>query len=240
MTWSAAVLLIAVLAPLAAADTVVFQDNYDSQPLGAGLGACAPTVGGPYNAYGGAGVIADASTQSVPGVGADGQFVYFAAANEAFLSLTSAGEAATAGKTVTFSFKAFVSSSSDDNLRFFGAETADPWYTGAARSFDVILKKDGTTNGGTTFATDSWISGAVVANYATKTMTATVDGQSWTSTFAASSGGSGGSLGLIYAAPGSLTAFDSMSVTVVPEPSTLLLASTSLLGLLAYVWRRRR
>ncbi|MBU4271654.1 MAG: PEP-CTERM sorting domain-containing protein [Planctomycetes bacterium] len=43
-----------------------------------------------------------------------------------------------------------------------------------------------------------------------------------------------------YEAGAALVNFDSVTVTVIPEPSTLALLATGLLGLLCYAWRKRK
>jgi hypothetical protein len=229
--------------------TVLFQDDFEGQAVGALLQSCTPPVGGGSYAAGIAAnqlVIADAAMAPIPGVGNAGKFLCpNGPSSDGFAVLSAAAQTASTGQVVTYSMNMYVPSGSGTFGGIGSYGSASGW---GLNIFDIYPFTDGVVkyynNGDTTlqiaagtFATDTWIPVQIVADFQHGTYAANVGGVTLSDVLN-SSAVSGSRFYLSASTDG--IAFDNLSITTVPEPSALLLMTAGLLGVLAYVWQKRK
>jgi hypothetical protein len=229
--------------------TVLFQDDFEGQTVGAFLQACTPPIGGGWYGAGIAAnqfVIASKDAAPGPGAGNTGKFLYPNGPScDNFGFLSAAAQAASTDQVVTYSMNMYVPSGAGTFGGISSYASASGW---SLNIFDVYPFTDGTVKyyneGDTkqqtapgTFTTDAWISVQIVADFTLGTYTANVGGVTFSDVL--NSNATSVSRCYLSTSSGGI-AFDNLSITTVPEPSTLLLTATGLLGLLAYAWRKRK
>jgi hypothetical protein len=229
---------------------VLFQDSFEGDTVGAALGTVTPSVGQNYTTNVDDALIANVTTQPGPGAGNSGKFVAIntAVGLNARAYLTAEGQAASAGEVVTFKGNMYVAAGSGRALDI--ATYADlPSFAGNV--FDWSVYKNGTVTyyntGDTvkqtatgTFTTGAWVPFQVVADYTAKTYSVNVGGVTFSDVFNTASTNS--VPGLFLSCPTTGVALDNLAITIgqVPEPSSLLVLVSGVVGLLAYAWKKRR
>lgn len=225
---------------------IIFQDDFEGQPLGAGLWACTPPIGQSYNGpLPSQSPICDSATNP-PGGGAGGSLQFTGGTNvRQSMYISAADKTNATGKVVTFSADLYMMAGSSAQGVETAAFNATPnWYSGS--SFDVLVRADGTAayyddtltnwhNVTGTFQTDAWVSLEVIADYTAHTYQATLDGITWTANFTGYSAPMADTVGLFSLAPvnASSTYFvDNVSVTIIPEPASLALLGLAVVTLL--------
>jgi hypothetical protein len=236
------------------AATILFQDNFDGHNLHDKIINVLPPVGGDYlgSADGGSTTYGEVMNSATTGLSGNAtQFLtpHGGAGVWVACNLTLDDTALTAGNVVTYQWNQIVTGGSTGFGQEVGAYT-NP-VTGGGNAFDICLYRNGTiktfqssdanfvTRAGT-FALDQWIPITVVADYGAQTYSANVGGVTWSDVFNKSTL-TGGKFQM---SPSFNTSVDNLVISlgapVVPEPSTLVLATVGILGLLAYAWRKRK
>jgi hypothetical protein len=240
--------LLCVASSASAAPVALFQDDFEgaAYTVGTAVKTLTPPIGGSYSSANSGFVVADVSTQPLPGAGNSGKFITPAATTsmDLFANLTADAQTASTGQVVTYNMDVYVNPGS-------GGATGISSYAGSGYSlniFDIYLTRDGTlkyyNNGDTTlqtapgsYATGQWIPVQIVADMTAKTYTALVGGVVINDVFNSAAD----SVAKLYWYPYDVTSIDNLSITIpVPEPSTLLLLVVGVFGLLAYAWRKRK
>jgi hypothetical protein len=238
--------------PASAQVTVIFQDNYEADGLDTVLASNSPQVGLSYDGsvYGRVG-----DDASVFGLGSSNTTKFVGPQvgvinSQDFWNISAADQAAITGQKVTIDFDAYVGSAVSAIV--FDVTSQDPGGGGPANfgpGFDIELYSTGvlrywssasveeTVPG--TFATDTWIPVHIVADFAAHTFDATVGAVSVTGATFYTATNPNFFERLQVSGGGGEGYYDNVSITYagVPEPSTLLLMATSVLGL---VYLRRK
>ncbi|MBU4272136.1 MAG: PEP-CTERM sorting domain-containing protein [Planctomycetes bacterium] len=236
-----------------ASATIIFQDSFEGQTVGAAVSTLTPPIGLSYT--GSAGTVRDTSTVP-PGGGGGGssKFVAGSTAGGDWMFTKPADRTATAGQVITTELDAYYVSSTETTCNTFTTFPGDgttwgtsAWQIGVSPT-GVLKKYEGGADwvnvaGAPTIHTDQWIHVKVVGDYTAKTFTATVDGFTFSGVF--STGASAGNTyGKLYVSSPNYTSmfYDNVAVYtgVIPEPSTLVLLASGLVGLLCYAWRKRK
>jgi len=258
-SWSA-LIPVAVLGGLLyvaspASATMLFQDDFQGQTVGGHAHNGVPQVGEGYYFLGMPhyGTFLDGTTNP-PGGGAGEKFLgglqgsgWYGHQN---LVINPADEIAATNKVVQIKLDAYVGSTTPTNwgLNIATFATGDGGgYDG--RAFDLNLKTDGvvsiwdgaTSNDvpGGTFHTDTWIPVEIVADYGNGTFQGTVDGVSFSGTFLAEAGNNTFRYIALDEGGYSPVFVDNVSVQIVPEPTTVMMLATGLVGLLCHARRKR-
>jgi hypothetical protein len=237
-----------------ASATVLIQDTFEGHDLGAI--ATPPTVGatwiGGTNRRGSAGVgVLNVTTAAAPGATNAGKFLGTTGADPlGVVWMTTADEASTLNQVVTFHGD-FYMDSTGGNMEMYGlASTSDTYWKGS--SWYLRAKPDGhvdTYTGGWnpsvtgTFLLNQWNSFTVVADYSAKTYTANIGGVVFSAGFETDTGYDTHTVGGLALGTGGASAggyYDNLTVTTTPEPSSIALVTSGLVGLLAYAWRKRK
>ena len=230
------------------ADVTIFQDDLETGSVGDELSARVPPVGWKYIAEPGE-VVTDTATSGIGGN--SGKFVENLYTDAAWI--TDASKAVVTNSTAKFTMDAYVqagpTATTGMTINIVDSGYGTSWWTGA--SVEISLTETGnirTLDTGAawatigTFSTDTWVPLEINADFAARTYTASVGGTSWSGTFDAVNTtvhsfqyfwiGKSGYPENRY--------WDNLTITTVPEPSTLALLSVSLVSLLAYAWRKRK
>jgi hypothetical protein len=218
------------------AETVVFQDNFEGRTASDPLSAALPQVGAAYTS----GTARDITTSPPGSVPAGGGAIFAeSVASDQWWSLNDAS--VTVGKVSRFDFDVFVV----NGASFEGVDLitfTDTSYNG--RGVDIFFHAngdvsyyDGAAHPVTgTFTRNVWQHVTVNADYSLQTFTASIGSLSFSGTMSSTNG-----YGYIdlYGSP---RYYDNVLVRVdpVPEPSTMALLVTGVVGLLAYAWRKRK
>ena len=232
------------------AGTILFQDDLEGHALNDLLYTpVAPTVGMPYTANVPYSRVVD-DTLAPSTMYRPGQYAYKSTLSQSnyydWLDFTAAGTAATTDKVVRISMdiNMFSGSSSNplDGMVMYNYNGGYDW--------QWKMQKDGTFgywDTGShytvlgTYSTDTWVDVEMLADYATKTFTLTVDGTTCPNLLFYAPGANQESR--IIMGPATITSlygWDDMVIDVVPEPSSVALLISGLVGLLAYAWRKRK
>ena len=249
--FSALVLVVVIGAMMSfsspASAVLIFQDDFEGHAAGTDLTAITPTIGASYGDNWNIQVW-DALTDP-PAIAPPGGPGFIAKkTNVANVSMyiSAADQTAVTGKVVNFNFDTYVVS---DTKLGGGFVTFLPGYV---RGWNIELADNGTIryynsdladpypDAGVTYRLNRWIPVEVVADYGNHTFHATVDGNEFDGDWAAAGASS---FERLYMAPVSAQSrfyVDNLSISVVPEPSSLALIATALLGLVPYARRKRR
>lgn len=232
------------------AGTILFQDDLEGHALNDLLYTpVAPTVGMPYVANLPYGRVVDNTVGDVPStMYRAGQYAYKSTLSQAnyydWLDFTAAGTAATTDKVVRLNM----------DVNMFSGSSSNPldgllMYNGVADWQWRMLKGGIVGYWGVdweyfelgTYSTDTWVDVEMLADYATKTFTLTVDGTTWSDlSFVTAGANQESRIVMGPATTTSLYGWDNMVIDVVPEPSSVALLISGLAGLLAYAWRKRK
>jgi hypothetical protein len=243
-----AIVATAFLGMPVSAGTIIFEDNFDGHTGGDLLSSYTPPIGASYE--GPWKIIKDGG---VGGTDYTGQSTYV---DNQSMYISSAHTTAIAGRKVQFNFDYFAMPHATSGSDIVSFDAGSGAYTG--RGWDILLYGNGsiqyydadvTENGGYvnvapagTFTTYDWVPVKVVADYGTHTFDATVDGYSFSGAWEAA-GGSTFQKTLFAANGSNLFYIDNLKIQSpppIPEPSTLVLTSVGVFGLLAYAWRKRK
>lgn len=243
------------IASVATADTLLFQDNFEGQTLGASLTACIPPIGDSYLNLPGnsASAIGNVTTFAAPGATNSGKFAGQSGVSggvEDDFKITDASRVAATGKVATFAFNLFVPAfASNSHLALLvhglAADSGDNainvqlWGDGTISHYDGSAGLNYVTGG---YALDTWVPVNIVADFGAKTYHATVGTTTWSAGFRNDYGNPNyfQYLAINDGATGQPFYVDNVSISVVPEPSMVALSVSGLIGLLAYAWRKRK
>jgi hypothetical protein len=238
---SVLVVLAVAVDRVGAAEIVVFQDNFEGRTAGDPLSVALPQVGAAYTS----GYARDVTTNPPGGVAPGGGGI-FAESNVADQWLGMTNASATVGKVSQFDLDLFVVSGAGGGASGVDLMTfTDTSYSN--RGIDIFFQGDGTItyyDGAShavpgTFTTNVWNHVTVNADYSLHTFTASIGSLAFSGALTGSTTGYG--YVNVY---GSDRFYDNVLVRVdpnpVPEPSTMVLLVTGLVGLLAYAWRKRK
>lgn len=245
--------------------TTIFQDDFEGQTVGNTLASCTPPldVGASYSGiHPSTGNILDGTTNP-PGGGASGSAKFVGGTRTSTSDITesmcisSADQTAATGKVVKFNLDAYVVGSTSAgfalDISAFSSTNPAQWWLG--RSWNIFLGTTGTLayydaiggyDGGYhnvvgSFRTDTWVPVEVVANYGTLTFQATVDGTNFGGNFAPDAGNNSFNSFAVGRDVLNVSSFiDNVSIQIIPEPSTITLLTTALIGLFCYAWRKRK
>jgi len=236
------------------AQTVVFQDNYsrpDVPPAASdALAGSLPQVGAAYSGNGTVMDVLQATGVDLAAGQALGGGNFLKTGGGGFSSskalLTSLGEAETQGKIVQVSFDFYMATGSGDMdfNSFAGSGTF-------GRGFDILLASTGQIswyasnnpggdfiNTGGSFALDQKHSFVLAADFGNQTFSANIGDFAFNGNLSPSSSGIGN---LLFYSSGTPSFYvDNLSITVVPEPSTMGLALSGVAAFAFFAQRRRK
>lgn len=239
-----------VFAPSAFADTTtIFYDNFQSDGItldGPAIGA--GDIGGSWTIFEG-GVAANVQVTDDP--------AYYVLMRDeghgasAWATLNGSDAAATENQIVTLTGKIYKDTGASNLGIFFGDAAPSTGFNGEL--FDVAFHANGsitcwdgtteTTFDTVSFTTNDWQDVTLTANMATKTVTVAVAGHgSDTATWYSSNKIRAVAYFMDRNGASTYGALDDVRInlTTIPEPGTVVLMLSGVIGLLAYAWRKRK